>query len=242
LLVRGWIAVAALGLLAAGCDASEEFERWSTLPAASAEASGTVPPSPSPAASPSVSPGPDRGKGTFSQVAAGESSIIGEAGTLVTYCARVEDGINSFGPDEFASVVDAALADSRSWIAAKKWRFQRVPNCENVRLRVNLATPPTVDRNCAGAAQTVGRWSCFNNRAVHINLDRWKFGVVHAGGDLAAYRVMVINHEVGHSLGFSHVGCPGQGKTAPVMLPQSRGLDGCVFNPYPYPDGVNYIT
>ena len=166
---------------------------------------------------------------------------MGEAGSLLTYCVRVEDGINSFSAREFAAVVDTALADSRSWIAAKKWRFQRVPNCENAKLRVNLATPPTVDSNCAGAAQTGGMWSCFNNRAVHINLDRWKFGVVHVG-DLAAYRVMVVNHEVGHSLGFNHVACPGPGKTAPIMLPQSRGLNGCVFNPYPYPDGVHYVT
>lgn len=226
-------------LLAAGCDAGEVEAGRSAPPPASSDASPSESP-PSPA--PPLSPAPDKGKGTFGAVADGETGVIGEAGTLVTYCVRVEDGINSFSPKAFAAVVDAALADNRSWIAGKKWRFQRLGTCDNVRLKVNLAVPSTVDRNCAGAAQTVGRWSCFNNRAVHINLDRWKFGVVHAGGDLPAYRVMVINHEVGHSLGFSHVACPGQGKTSPIMLPQSRGLNGCVFNPYPYPDGVKYIT
>jgi hypothetical protein len=227
-------------LLVAGCDTGEVEARRSVPPPATSQAPPSEQPSPSP--SPRPSSEPDQGKGTFSQVADGQTDVIGEAGSLVTYCVRVEDGINSFTAKEFAAVVDAALADDRSWIAAKKWRFQRVPNCDDARLKVNLAVPSTVDRNCAGAAQTVGKWSCFNNRAVHINLDRWKSGVVHAGGDLPAYRVMVINHEVGHFLGFSHVDCPGQGKTAPIMLPQSRGLDGCVFNPYPYPDGARFIN
>lgn len=232
--------VVVMGLLAAGCDAPKATDRQSSPPTASSKASPST--SASPTSSPTPSPAPDKGSGTFSRVAAGETSVFGQAGSLVTYCARIEDGINSFSADEFAGVVDTALADSRGWIAVKKWRFQRVPNCENAKLRVNLATPSTVDRSCAGAAKTVGKWSCFNNRALHINLDRWKFGVVYADGDLPAYRVMVINHETGHSLGFQHVDCPGKGKTAPIMLPQSRGLNGCVFNPYPYPDGVRYIT
>jgi hypothetical protein len=229
-------------LLGAGCDDAEPEARRSTAPAPATTTTPSVQaPSSPPPPSPVPSPAPDRGHGTFSKVADGETSIVGAAGSLVTYCVRVEDGINSFQPKEFAAVVDAALADDRSWIAAGKWRFQRLPSCENVRLRVNLATPPTVDRNCAGAAQTIGKWSCFNNRAVHINLDRWKSAVAHIR-DLAAYRVMVINHEVGHSLGFSHVTCPGKGKPAPVMVPQSRDMGGCVFNPYPYPDGVHYLT
>ena len=232
-------------LLASGCDKPDEFAHRRRATSSPEAPASFAPSAPIATPSPSTTPGrdsPDRGLGTFNQVADGGTGIVGAAGSLITYCVRVEDGINSFSPNEFAAVVDAALADSRSWIAARRWRFQRIPTCENARLRVNLATPATVDRNCASAAQTVGQWSCFNNRAVHINLTRWKIGVVHANGDLPAYRVMVVNHEVGHSLGFGHVACPGTGRTAPIMLPQSRGLNGCVFNPYPYPDEINYVT
>jgi hypothetical protein len=81
-------------------------------------------------------------------------------------------------------------------------------------------------------------WSCRVGRFVIINQDRWRFAspAWNAGHQsLRDYRHLVVNHETGHWLGHGHRGCPGPGRPAPVMMQQSKGLDGCHFNPWPTP-------
>jgi hypothetical protein len=79
-------------------------------------------------------------------------------------------------------------------------------------------------------------WSCRVGRYVIINQDRWKdaspaWNAAHLA--LRDYRHMVVNHETGHWLGLHHATCPGPGRLAPVMQQQSKGLQGCRFNPFP---------
>ncbi len=73
-------------------------------------------------------------------------------------------------------------------------------------------------------------------RYVIINQERWKRASPawkRAGRSVRAYRHMVVNHETGHWLGHGHRGCPGRGRPAPVMMQQSKGTNGCRFNPWP---------
>ncbi len=239
--MRVRLVIAALALLGA-CDTAPP-----QTPPVTVQPSGdpVVEPTPSPSASPSPTRQPPKevlpqGKGTYSQTASGGTGVAGQGGSLRKYCVQVEDGIETFTADEFAAVVDVVLADPRSWIASKKWRFQRVPNCASAQLRIKLTTPKNVDRFCA-PTNTAGEYSCRNGGELFINLKRWTLGVTHYNGDLDNYRTMVINHETGHYLGHGHVNCARAGDIAPVMQQQSISLSGCRANPYPYPDGVNYV-
>ncbi len=230
-------------LVLTGCATAPSYRAVARVntPTPGASPSADAPPTPSP--SPSISKSPPKpqpaGTGHYSSTASGTSAIFGTAGVLKRYCVQVEDLITTVAVDDFAAGVDAVLSDSRSWIAAKKWTFQRVPDCAAANVRVRLTTPASVDRFCA-PTQTIGKYSCYQGGSLFINLDRWTLGVSHYPS-LAEYRNLVINHEMGHFLGFQHVSCPGPGKLAPVMQRQSASLDGCVANPYPYPDGVTYV-
>lgn len=78
--------------------------------------------------------------------------------------------------------------------------------------------------------------SCRVGDNVIINETRWINGADPwnaAGGTLADYRRMVINHETGHWLGHGHEYCGGNGKDAPVMQQQTLDMQGCRPNPWP---------
>lgn len=170
---------------------------------------------------------PASGTGQF-QMAEGRSSRAGRSANLITYRVEVETGV-PFSAADFARAVDATLGDPRGWTSSNRYSFQR---SENARLRIILATPGTTDRLCA-PLQTRGEVSCRNGNVVAINAVRWVKGATSYSHRLADYRIYVVNHEVGHSLGLAHASCPANGMKAPVMLQQTLGLQGCVANPWP---------
>lgn len=159
------------------------------------------------------------------------------SGTLRTYAVQVETGTGQ-NAQAFAAAVDATLADPASWTGQGRWSLQRV-SADDADFVIRLAVPVTVDRVCATAGlDTRGYVSCRAGNFVMINLDRWLGAVPDYQGDVALYRKYVINHEVGHHLGYGHQACPGPGRMAPVMQQQTLGLDGCRANGSPYVDGV----
>lgn len=209
----------------------------STTSPPSADAGPPRTPSTSTSSSTSASPSsstptlPDyRTTGTF-ETAQGSDRVRGTSGRLMTYQVEVEKG-SGVSAKEFATAIDATLRNPRGWTGDGKWRFQRVSGGEPD-LIIRLATPDSVDEQCAAAgANTQGYTSCRAGRYILVNLDRWYVGVPHIT-DLELYRHYLINHEVGHGLGKGHEACPGKGRTAPVMLQQTLGLDGCEANAWP---------
>jgi hypothetical protein len=154
----------------------------------------------------------------------------------MTYRVEVETGTRQ-DASAFAAAVDATLADPKSWTGQGRWSLQRV-STGDIGFVVRLATPETVDNVCATVGlDTRGYVSCRAGKFVMINLDRWLKAVPDYHGDVAFYRQYVINHEVGHQLGYGHQSCPGRGRLAPVMQQQTFGLNGCLPNGWPYVGG-----
>jgi hypothetical protein len=220
------LSVVAATLVLLGLDSPER-----TVVQGSAATPEPTRPSPSlttPAPSPAPEPVriPRFGSGDFT-VASGSSPAAGSSPEITTYRVEVENGL-SYEADDFAADVDSALADTRGWTEDGSHSFKG--NSDGP-LRVLLASPAT-DALCAPLL-TRGEVSCRNGNVVAINAVRWARGAATFGNDVATYRLYVINHEIGHSLGLGQTNCPGPGLPAPVMLQQTIDLDGCTANPWP---------
>lgn len=163
--------------------------------------------------------------GSFTTVGGGHDA--GGPGRTVAYTVLVEHG-SGIDPNEFAAAVEAILDDTRSWRASGRLHFVRV---ESGGFPLYFATPQTVDRLCA-PLDTEGFTSCSINGRVVINADRWLTGSPYFTGSLGEYRQYLINHEVGHRIGFRHNPCSGSGQ-APVMYQQTLGMGGCTPGPWP---------
>lgn len=223
-------------------------------PSPAAVASKDVPPSVTPkspkaSASASVTKGggkstqvPKSGPGTFKAgKGKGDGSTVGK-GLIRTYRVQVEDGI-LVSADQAADEVAAILADPRSWAHDGKHGFRQVSS-GSADLVIRIATPDTADALCLAAIHldTGNELNCEVPGGVVVNLRRWILGSPTFTGPISDYRALIINHEVGHSLGHGHEGCPGPGKLAPAMMQQIKGLDGCLPNAWPYDRQGHYIS
>lgn len=153
-------------------------------------------------------------------------------GPLLRYTVEVDPATGA-DPAAVAAVAETALGDVRSW--GRQRRLVRVDDPDAADARLVLAPPDVVDALCAEAGlDTAGVYSCWNGRIVALNAWRWATGA-YGFPDVATYRLYLVNHEVGHVLGYGHVACPAPGATAPLMMQQSKGLDGCTANGWPHP-------
>lgn len=181
------------------------------------------------------------GKGTF-QAVTGFDKAPG-AGRKYRYRVDVEEGLG-LDAELFAEAVQKTLNDDRSWAHNGGRTFERISSGQPDFV-ITLASPGTTAFWCdkSGLDTTVDNVSCDSaaTERVMINAYRWARGSKTYGDQIHAYRQMLINHEVGHRLGYSHVTCDKDGELAPVMQQQSKFLtyDGitCEANPWAYPNG-----
>ncbi|WP_425244596.1 DUF3152 domain-containing protein [Streptomyces citrinus] len=169
-------------------------------------------------------------------------------GQKFRYRVDVEKGLGLDGT-LFAQAVQKTLNDKRSWAHDGARTFERISSGKPDFV-ITLASPGTTADWCAksGLDTTVDNVSCDSAATdrVMINAYRWAQGSTTYDKELGAraihpYRQMLINHEVGHRLGFNHVTCSQDGAPAPVMQQQTKFLtfDGitCKANPWAFPNG-----
>jgi len=146
------------------------------------------------------------------------------------FAVIVEDGLLIRRVD-VVTEVDRILADSRSWIADGVTGFRRT--AREADFTIIVASPDTVDDLCAPLG-TGGYLSCRNGSRVILNVNRWTEATDWWTAGVGTYHEYLVNHEVGHLLGHGHVGCPGEGEAAPVMMQQTKGLGACLANGWPF--------
>ena len=133
--------------------------------------------------------------------------------------------------DCIGNLITSILNDARGWVKVTEKEFQLVEGTEK-EFEFIFASPEKTDELCY-PLETNGIYSCRNEDQIIINFFRWVNGAIDFGSDLETYRLYLINHEVGHILGWGHVGCPKEGALAPVMMQQSKSTMGC--RPYGWP-------
>ncbi|MDI3407753.1 DUF3152 domain-containing protein [Streptomyces cavernicola] len=165
--------------------------------------------------------------------ASGEFEAIGGfekapgPGQKFRYRVDVEKGLGLDGK-LFAQAVQKTLNDERSWAHGGGRTFERISSGKPDFV-ITLASPGTTGVWCAksGLDTTVDNVSCDSaaTERVMVNAYRWAQGAKTYGDAIHPYRQMLINHEVGHRLGFNHVMCSKDGALAPVMQQQTKFLE-----------------
>lgn len=185
---------------------------------------------------------PATGPGTFVTARAGGAKV-GRGTRLLRYAVQVETGLD-ISPDRAANEMADILAAPRGWARNGVSSFQLVGAGQPYDLMVKIATPGTADALCwAGIHQdTHGEYNCEIPDGVVVNLKRWVKGSPRFDGPIHEYRALIVNHEMGHFLGYTHQTCAGPGQLAPVMMQQIKGLHGCVANAWPYDRNGDLVT
>lgn len=201
------------------------------------------------------------GKGSYHEVGAKGAKAGEGKEQKIRYVVEVEDGVDTAGiggDDALSRIIDATLTDPRGWTHDPRFSFEHVGAGDNPNMRIQLTSVDTTHKLCGAdlKMETNCRNNADNVNRIVVNVGRWTRGANPFQGDLGTYRQYLINHEVGHGLGYaSHEPCGQDGALAPIMMQQTLSLSNselhnldpnevyqddhkvCRTNGWPYPPG-----
>jgi hypothetical protein len=226
----------ALALLGAACGTDSVAVDAAPAPGAAGDPATTTnpPPETTSGTPPATAPPPTTVAPTTAAPADPEppATLSVEGDPLLEFSVDVGEGVD-LTRDELARFVVDTLTDPRSWVG-QGVGFRLVD--EGGDFTIVVAEPDRVDELCA-PLRTNGIYSCARNGRVAINSLRWFGATDDWDADLVTYRRYLVNHEIGHYiLGPGHDPCPAPGRPAPIMMQQTKGLDGCTANGWVDPD------
>ncbi|RCK68379.1 DUF3152 domain-containing protein [Desertihabitans brevis] len=195
-------------------------------PTADPDAAPPPEPEPEPSPEPTV---PTAGSQEYT-VAKTTRKPSGKRGEVLRYRVRVERDLD-LDAEATAKTIAGILDDERSWTGDGSVRFQLVGRGDRYDFTIYVTTPDTTDELCYPLL-TRGEVSCRNGDNVVLNAKRWVFGADAYGDDITGYRQYLVNHEVGHRLGYDHVDCPAAGERAPIMMQQTKSVGECEPHPW----------
>lgn len=138
----------------------------------------------------------------------------------VYYRTSVDPDVK-YSDDRFAKEIAIYLADPDGW--AQLYTFVEHPHGKHIR----LCQPMTL--KVEGCKDDALSCAILGGDQIWLNFDRWMHGSKASRLPLERYRQYMVTHEMGHSLGYDHVHCPGGGP-APLMMQQTLGIGKCTPN------------
>ncbi|HEY6736338.1 MAG TPA: DUF3152 domain-containing protein [Candidatus Saccharimonadia bacterium] len=161
-------------------------------------------------------------------------AVVQRLAVQYSYCVKAPSAAET---SQLAAVAEQALTASGGWSLGEQVRFVRQSSDCNVRIR--LADAAYLKSLAAGCADQA---TCRVGNEVALLEQNWQQGTSTWKAGLTAYQVEMINHEIGHVLGFDHPGCLAD-SVKPTLSSQSITLQsGCSPTWYVVPSSDKATT